>query len=210
MRLAALLVTIGGVAVACGGSTDDGVSGAGGAGGLSGSGAQGGNSAASGSSQGGTTGGSGSGQGGTTGGSGSGQGGVAVGGRGGSSGGGRGGASGVSGSSNTGGSGNTAGAGGVGGAATDCDALQREVLVRLEAAKQCCAFCDSIQCTALVSGLCCPETVGNANSLETQAYLQALDRFINANCAWGCTLIACRLEPSMLCEPTSSGGGRCL
>ncbi len=192
--------------VACGGSASgdgaaDGGAGTGGSvasGGASGSSGGGATSGASGSGAGAT------GAGGSSGSAGS----SAVGGNGAGGGAGKAGAGGTS-VGGTGAGGGSA-VGGAAGSIDSCDALMRDVERKLEAAKSCCPFCDSIQCTAVVEGTCCPSVVGYADSAETKEYLGALDRlFDHPSCAVACPEIPCA-EPRLYnCVPGPTGEGRC-
>lgn len=118
------------------------------------------------------------------------------------------------GSGGTGGSGvggtSFGGAGGSGGT-VDCNALINDVYAKLDAAKTCCPFCNSLQCTASVDGPCCPETVNSADSAETQAYLGALKLLRSQpSCGIACPAIVCApAQPSYNCVATASGSGRC-
>jgi hypothetical protein len=109
----------------------------------------------------------------------------------------------------TGGSGGVAGTAGTGGRPS-CDELLEQMNEALASAKQCCAACDNIQCTGMVEGLCCSETVQNVDSEDTQRYLAALTSFrLRDDCSVGCPEIPCPIAPSTACLPSASGAGRC-
>lgn len=210
MRISSSIVTTALALGACGGSA----TGEGSSGGAGASGTAGGAGASGGAGTSGTTGGAGTSSGGASGAgasSGSGASGGASGNAGGAGVSGDAGGAGASGNAGgaTGGSSAVGGASGAAGI-DECEALARDVDRRLEDARRCCPECDSIQCTAVVEGSCCPVVVGHAGTAETTEYLEALDRLRNhPRCAIACPEIPCPQPRLYRCVPTPTGDGRC-
>jgi len=105
------------------------------------------------------------------------------------------------------GRGGTFGGGGTGG--NDCNALRNEVLTKLAQAQICCPYCDALQCTAIVEGMCCPVLV-NSNGQQTQSYLAALKKLLQTpGCAPICPDVLCREPQIGNCVANAVGGGSC-
>jgi len=85
-------------------------------------------------------------------------------------------------------------------AGPDCNKLLADLEAKREAAVQCCATCDSLQCGTQVDGLCCPVTVTSATSQATKDYLAALAAVRTAQCSVNCPNIACSSQPSSVCQ----------
>ena len=91
------------------------------------------------------------------------------------------------------------------GSAPSCESLQAQLAAEEPAAEQCCATCDSLQCTVQVEGLCCPLTVSN-NTGAVQAYELTLAQFHAAGCVTNCPAIACATKATDNCVGTTQNG----
>lgn len=96
--------------------------------------------------------------------------------------------------------------GGTQDAAVDCNALAAQLQAEEPAAEQCCATCNSIQCTTQVDGLCCPLTVNLASSDAVKTYEATLKAFNDAKCLHSCPALACSTKPSSVCNGTGTNG----
>ncbi len=103
-------------------------------------------------------------------------------------------------------SGATDGAPGKDAAGPDCQALYAELQSEEPQAEQCCATCNSIQCSQQVDGLCCPLTVDSADSPAVKTYEATLKAFRGAGCATACPALACATKPTGLCLGNSQNG----
>lgn len=92
------------------------------------------------------------------------------------------------------------------GGGPSCQALQAQLASEEPAAEQCCATCDSLQCTTQVPGLCCPLTVNSTDSPAVQQYETTLTAFHAAGCVTNCPAIACATKPTNNCVGTTQTG----
>ena len=91
-------------------------------------------------------------------------------------------------------------------AGPDCQALYAQLQSEEPQAEQCCATCNSVQCTQQVDGLCCPLTVNNGDSPAVKTYEATLKAFRDAGCSTACPAIACAAKPTGLCLGNSQDG----
>ncbi len=92
--------------------------------------------------------------------------------------------------------------------AVDCTKLAADIGDLEEQARTCCAFCNSVQCSHVVDGLCCPVSI---TSDQAPALAAALAKFKAAGCVAGCPAVLCPTAPSNVCGPGKdpNGAGRC-
>lgn len=95
-----------------------------------------------------------------------------------------------------------------------CATFAQEYEAELQFAKQCCPFCNSIQCTQTVPNrlLCgCPTSVDQANSahLATMEELEASWKAYGCAYSPPCPPVACQELTGAGCTADSTGSGRC-
>jgi len=81
-----------------------------------------------------------------------------------------------------------------------CNQLLADLESARQAAVQCCATCDSEQCTQQIDGLCCPVTVTSGDSLSAKDYKKALDAVKSAGCTVSCPDLACSSKATDVCQ----------
>jgi hypothetical protein len=101
-----------------------------------------------------------------------------------------------------------AGQGG-GGVSEECKKLDSELKVKLVDAQKCDPAIDIVQCVDTVSGLCCDEIVGQKDSPEVLAYLEAYEKWKAASCVASCPPVPCPAAPTGTCS-LANGAGACV
>src|SRR5687767_218921 len=68
---------------------------------------------------------------------------------------------------------------------------------------QCCAQCDSIQCTVRIEDVCCPISV-NARTPQVVEYEALVKDYLAACGPVACPAVECAPQPSKVCNPDTS------
>ena len=117
-------------------------------------------------------------------------------------------------SGDSGGSGNDGSTGADGGVGRDasagdgggpsCTELQKHLDELRLAARKCCPTCNAQQCTIAVADLCCSIGASMNHQAEADAFSQAVKYYEQQCGPVACPATPCRVEPSLVCNPTTS------